>query len=76
MPPSFGEAVFKTVIRDSIRVGEAPGHGKGVTLYDPGGLGATDYRALAAEFEDRLAQEIPAKDRLRKTHATRRAANA
>lgn len=72
---SFGEAVFKTVIRDSIRVGEAPGHGKGVTLYDPGGLGATDYRALAVEFEDRLAEESPAKARLRKNPAPRRAAN-
>lgn len=62
----FGEAVFKTVIRDSIRIGEAPGHGKGVTLYDPGGLGATDFRALAGEFEERLAEEIPAKARLGK----------
>lgn len=70
----FGEAVFKTVIRDSIRVGEAPGHGRGVTLYDPGGLGASDFRALAAEFEARLAEEIPEKARLRKERA-RRVAN-
>lgn len=72
---SFGEAVFKTVIRDSIRVGEAPGHGKGVTLYDPGGLGACDYRALAAELEARLAEELPAKARLRKNASIKRAAN-
>ena len=72
---SFGDALFKTVIRDSIRVGEAPGHGKGVTLYDPGGLGAADFRALAAEFEDRLAEEIPAKVRTRNQSA-RRVANA
>jgi len=63
--------VFKTVIRDSIRVGEAPGHGKGVTLYDPAGLGATDYRALAAEFESRLAEEIPAKVRPRRESTKR-----
>ena len=71
----FGEAVFETVIRDSIRIGEAPGHGKGVTLYDPGGLGASDFRAFAAEFEARLAEEIPAKTRLKGEGARRRVAN-
>lgn len=54
---TFGDAVFETFIRDSIRIGEAPGHGKGVTLYDPGGLGAADYRALAAELEARLEEQ-------------------
>lgn len=71
----FGDALFTTVIRDSIRVGEAPGHGKGVTLYDPGGLGAADFRSLAAEFEERLAEEIPAKVKTR-SQSARRAANA
>ena len=73
---TFGDAVFTTVIRDSIRIGEAPGHGKGVTLYDPGGLGAADYRALAAEFEARLAEEIPAKMTPKKDRSAKEVANA
>src|SRR5262249_20357166 len=65
----FGEAVCKTVIRDSIRVGEAPGHGKGITLYDPRGHGASDFRALAGELEARLAEETPASARPTKDSA-------
>lgn len=52
---SFGDAVFQTAIRDSIRVGEAAGHTKGITRYDPRGHGAADFRALAEEFEKRMA---------------------
>lgn len=73
---TFGEAVFTTVIRDSIRIGEAPGHGKGVTLYDPRGLGAADYRALAAEFETRLAEEISAEMTPKKDRSAKKVANA
>jgi chromosome partitioning protein len=46
----FGETVFKTVIPRSVRLGEAPSHGKPITDYEPNGLGATAYRALADEF--------------------------
>ena len=73
---TFGDAVFNTVIRDSIRIGEAPGHGKGVTLYDPAGLGAADYRALAAEFEARLAEQLPAKNAFGKERPKKQVANA
>src|SRR5262249_19370795 len=73
---TFGEAVFNSVIRDSIRIGEAPGHGRGVTLYDPGGLGAADYGALAAEVEVRLAEQLPAKNALGKQRRTKQVANA
>ncbi len=73
---TFGEAVFNTVIRDSIRVGEAPGHGKGVTLYDPSGLGASDYRALAAEFEARLAAPLSEKFSLKNDQRPKEVANA
>lgn len=72
---TFGQAVFDTVIRDSIRVGEAPGHGKGVTLYDPNGLGASDYRALAAEFESRLAEEPTAKAALKRNQSAKKVVN-
>ncbi|GJL70121.1 MAG: sporulation initiation inhibitor protein Soj [Nitrospirales bacterium] len=45
----FGKQVFKVVVRESIRLAECPSFGKPVTLYDPQGNGAKDYRALAKE---------------------------
>lgn len=50
----FGDKVFRTIIPRSIRVGEAPGFGKPITVYDPQGVGAFSYRNLAAEFLERL----------------------
>jgi chromosome partitioning protein len=44
------EKVFETVIPRSIRLSEAPSHGKPITSYDPGGAGAQSYRQLAQEF--------------------------
>ncbi len=46
----FGKLVYETVIRESVRLAECPSFGKPVTLYDPGGRGAEDYRQLAEEF--------------------------
>lgn len=46
----FGDVIFKTVIPRSVRLGEAPSHGKPIIDYEPNGLGATAYRALAEEF--------------------------
>lgn len=60
---TFGEDVFQTVIRDSIRIGEAAGHTDGVTRYDAAGKGAADYRALATEFEARLASDVKPQSR-------------
>lgn len=45
----FGNSVFKTVIRENIRLAEAPSHGVPITVYDPRSRGAEDYRRLAAE---------------------------
>lgn len=45
----FGKQVFRVVVRESIRLAECPSFGKPVTLYDPQGNGAKDYRALAKE---------------------------
>lgn len=45
----FGEIVFQTIIPRSVRLGEAPSHGKSILEYEPNGLGATAYRALAQE---------------------------
>ena len=35
----FGDEVFKTVIPRSVRLAEAPSHGKPILLYDPGSKG-------------------------------------
>jgi chromosome partitioning protein len=52
----FGDVIYRTVIPRSVRLGEAPSHGKPIIEYEPGGLGATAYRALAQEFLQRHAQ--------------------
>jgi chromosome partitioning protein len=49
----FGDCLYKTVIPRSVRLAEAPSHGQPITVYEPNGLGATAYRALAAEFLER-----------------------
>jgi chromosome partitioning protein len=49
----FGNVVFKTIIPRTVRLGEAPSHGKTIFEYEPGGLGSTAYRYLANEFSVR-----------------------
>lgn len=46
----FGSLVYKTVIRENIRLAEAPSFARPITLYDTKSRGATDYRALAKEI--------------------------
>jgi chromosome partitioning protein len=46
----LGDKVFDTIIPRSIRLGEAPSHGKPIIAYDPAGAGAQSYRELAREF--------------------------
>jgi chromosome partitioning protein len=53
----FGEVVMRTLIRESVRVAEAPGHKLPVTLYAPGSSAAADYRAAALEFDARSAAD-------------------
>jgi chromosome partitioning protein len=50
----FEERVFETLIPRSVRISEAPSHGKPVTEYDPTGRGAVAYRQLAKEVLDRV----------------------
>jgi len=45
----FGEKMFKTLIQRSVRLSEAPSHGKPVILYDFRSTGARNYIALAEE---------------------------
>jgi chromosome partitioning protein len=46
----FGAHVFKTTIRQNVRLAEASSHGQTVFEYDANSLGAKDYTALAEEI--------------------------
>ena len=46
----FGQRVYTTVIPRTVRLSEAPSFGKSILEYDPSGVGAAAYRALAREF--------------------------
>jgi chromosome partitioning protein len=46
----FEHLTYKTAIPRSVRLGEAPSHGKSIIDYDPSGAGAESYRQLAREF--------------------------
>ena len=46
----FKDQVYVTVIRENIRLAEAPSFEKPINLYDPKSLGAEDYRNLAKEI--------------------------
>ncbi len=45
-----GLLVYRTVIRENIRLAECPSFGRPITQYDPKSAGAVDYRALAQEI--------------------------
>jgi chromosome partitioning protein len=45
----FGDRVYATIIPRSVRLAEAPSHGKPITMYDPNSRGAQAYQALAQE---------------------------
>jgi chromosome partitioning protein len=49
----FAEKVFNSVIPRSIRLSEAPSHGKSIISYDPKGIGALRYLELAREVLQR-----------------------
>lgn len=51
----FEALVYDTLIPRSVRLGEAPSHGKPVILYDPLCVAAAAYRNLAREFLRRHA---------------------
>jgi chromosome partitioning protein len=52
---NFGELVYQTRIRKTIRYAEAPVKGSSVLRYDPSGPAAEAYRELAKEV---LAKEV------------------
>ncbi len=51
---SYPGKVFKSVIRPTVRLKEAPSHELSIFEYDPNGNGARDYRSLAGEVEEWL----------------------
>lgn len=57
----FGPKVFKTRIRNNVRLAEAPSHGKSIFAYAPRSAGAEDYAALAEEVDAmQVAHRVPA----------------
>ncbi len=50
----FGDLVFRTAIRENVRLAEAAGHRLPVTRFDRRSSGAADYRAFAEELCARL----------------------
>ena len=46
----FKDQVYKTVIRENVRLAEAPSFEKPINMYDPQSLGAEDFRNLAKEI--------------------------
>jgi len=47
---SFGDKVFKSVIRQNVRLLEAPSHGQTIFEYDSGSVGALCYMYFGKEF--------------------------
>ena len=50
----FGERVYSEMVPRSVRVSEAPSHGKPVILYDRRSAGAEAYLRVTREFEQRM----------------------
>lgn len=55
----FPEQIYQTLIPRTIRIGEAPSHGKSIFEHDPNGSGSQAYQALAREFLTRHAVAGP-----------------
>jgi len=50
---TFNGTVFRTVIRENVRLAEAPSFAQPITVYDARSTGAEDYAAAATELESR-----------------------
>lgn len=53
----FQDKVYRSVIPRNVRLGEAPSHGKPITVYDPKSKGAEVYFELAKEVME-VGQEV------------------
>ncbi|MBI5135603.1 ParA family protein [Candidatus Uhrbacteria bacterium] len=54
----FPETIFRTVIPRSIRLAEAPSHGKSILGYDPASKAARSYERLAEEVLDVIERKL------------------
>ena len=54
----FPAKVYKTIIRENIRLAEAPSFGKPITVYGSSSSGAQDYRSLASEILNRHERNL------------------
>jgi len=52
---AFGDKVFDTVVRKTIRFAEAPVAGRPINLYAPDSPGTAAYRQLAQEVIERVS---------------------
>lgn len=50
----FEDKVFKSIIPRNVRLSEAPSHGKSIFDYDDRSVGATKYRELAQELDEKV----------------------
>lgn len=53
----FKDKVFRTIIPRSIRLSEAPGHGKPIHFYDRSSIGAVKYDELAKEITSNFVKQ-------------------
>jgi len=53
----FGVLLFKTVIRDTVRLAEAPSYGQDIFSYAPRSYGAEDYLSLCKEILQRSKRD-------------------
>ncbi len=54
----FGSKVFNTIIRDNVKLAEAPSHHKTIFEYDAGSRGAEDYMALSQEINNGYLEHV------------------
>ena len=55
----FPQLVARTRIPRTVRLAEAPSHGKPISVYDPSSRAAKAYGDLARELEQRMHQREP-----------------
>lgn len=67
----FLHLVYRTIIRENVRLAECPSFGVPITQYDTNSHGAEDYRSLAGDV---LRQEVERKEKERRSqHGTPKA---
>ena len=57
----FEEKVFRAIIPRNVRLSEAPSHGMSIFEYDEKSIGASKYRELADELDERTFGQVTSK---------------